>query len=80
MLNETPEAMEKLMFFGLAMLFEIMTAIPPQPRHIPPRPVPVNGQNDIETVTRNNPNIVNDNSNSKPVKIYPCAEYWHSPE
>ena len=72
--------MEKIMIFGLAMLFEIMTAIPPQPKINPPKPVPVNGRNDIETVTRNQPGIVNDNPNTKPVKIYPKAEYWHSPE
>lgn len=70
--------MEKILFFGLAMLFEIMTAIPPQPKHNPPKPAPLNGPNDIETVTKLNPNVPADNA--KPVKIYPKAEFWHSPE
>ena len=72
--------MEKLMFFGLAMLFEMMMAIPPQPRHKPTQPVPVNGQNRIESVAGNKPSVVNDKSITKPVKILYKAELWHSPE
>jgi hypothetical protein len=78
MLNLKPEAMEKIMIFSFALLFEIMTAIPPQPMHKHPKPAPVNGQNNIERVASNQPNAASDNT--KPVIIYPKAELWHSPE
>jgi hypothetical protein len=72
--------MEKIMFFGLAMLFEIMTAIPPQPRFRPHEAVPASGQKNVETTSGNIPNTSYDNADSKPVRISYQAEFWHRPE
>jgi hypothetical protein len=68
--------MEKIMFFGIAIMFGLMTALPPKPVKMPPRPVPVNGAHDTERVTPNEPNAVADKPNTVPV----CCEFWLSPE
>jgi hypothetical protein len=72
------EAMEKIMIFGLAFLLEIMTAIPPQPMHRHQKSIRVTPRNDIEKTTSARVKVAREDS--KPVKIYPTAELFHSPE
>jgi hypothetical protein len=69
--------MEKMMIFGLAFLFTLMTAIPPKPVQMPPKPVPADGLNYTVRVTPNEPQAIGDNA--KPVKVNVKAENWHDP-
>ena len=69
--------MEKLMIFGLAMFLSLMISNPTKPYQIHPKPVPVSGVNETPGATSIEPGATNDNS--RPVKIYPKAEYWHDP-
>lgn len=72
--------MEKLMIFGLAAWLGLLMSISPQPVKLPPRPAPINGQNDIETVAKYDPGVVYDNSNAKPVMVPVMDITYMSPE
>jgi len=69
--------MEKMMIFGFAFLFTLMTAVPPKPVQMPPRPVPTDGVNNTVRATSNESQSVYDNT--KPVKVNVKAVTWHDP-
>ncbi len=67
--------MEKMMYFGLAVIFAMMTAVPPRPVKKPPVP-----SADYPHIKTKDKGIENQGSLEKPNKIKVQAIYWHSAE